>query len=300
MGIFTSNDDIDEKVNDKYIDGISEQNDRFGLWMGNQIGSLFNGSFDEKSDNSFGPRWIQNKLANSPIDLMGSGWFNNGFQLPRNDLLEDQFMKEGKTGLYNYKLPSEVQFAECDDVQGLSVWDTNGWWRCLFPTDVIKKRLPRMDDETISKVLTKEKVEADYNHHLGLFFTDYSKYLLWKVAINRKINEQNKKQSEILDVPLAAADSKTPEDLMMSNGNGNDKNIIGTSEYVTYNSSEEGRTKIKESKTFYDNGTTLIRSERKITPNDGSAPRVEHSEHLVKTSESDVGGPPSSTSWFWK
>ena len=66
-----------------------------------------------------------------------------------------------------------------------------------------------------------------------------------------------------------------------------DKKVIGTSEYVTYTYTPEGQKEVKKTKTFYDNGTVLVRSENKLTPTDRSEPQFDTSEKIISVKDDE-------------
>lgn len=77
----------------------------------------------------------------------------------------------------------------------------------------------------------------------------------------------------------------TPEDVMLNQVDSLGKNVVGTSSYSTYKATPEGKERIKEEKTYYEDGTVLVKTKKKIYPHDGE-PRVESSEKLLNTDES--------------
>lgn len=226
----------------------------------------------------------------SLLDVVG---LPGGYGSPKRirALMDDPFtaeevVQQGVTGFYNYRTPTESQFDECKKVAGLSVWNTKGWWRCLFPEKVVSERLVNQKDK-LNAILTKEKVENDTQHKLGLFFPDYTGYLTWKTHMNALIKERKKQQ--LAELPQKCDTSfATPEDITLGRSNDyqktdEDKKIIGTSEHITFNYTPDGQEEVKKSETFYDNGTVLVKSERKLSPPDGSEARLETSEKLLSS-----------------
>ncbi|QLQ78480.1 hypothetical protein HG537_0A07270 [Torulaspora globosa] len=225
----------------------------------------------------------------SLLDVFG---LPGGYGNPRRIkyLMDDPFTSEeivaqGVTGLFNYRTPTELQFTECNQVGGLSVWNTKGWWRCLFPEKEVSKRLADQKDQ-LPYVLTKEKVENDHTHKFGLFFPEYTGYLTWKTHMNQLIREKKNKQTTTAKKQLIPA---TPEDFMVeTEPSSNDKKkVIGTAEYVTYTYTPEGQNEVKKTKTYYDNGTVLVKSQRKLTPADDGKPQIETSEKIVPVEDDE-------------
>ncbi|CAG97872.1 Mpm1p [Kluyveromyces lactis] len=165
------------------------------------------------------------------------------------------------------KTPSVEQFSKCNELKGVSVWDTRGLWRCLFPQSVVQ-----------NGGLSREAVEADKDHKLGLFFPEYSGFLSWRAHMMALAKQKRKEEREIYSL-------STPEDVMLNQVDSLGKNVVGTSSYSTYKATPEGKERIKEEKTYYEDGTVLVKTKKKIYPHDGE-PRVESSEKLLNTDES--------------
>ncbi|EDO15449.1 hypothetical protein Kpol_1027p24 [Vanderwaltozyma polyspora DSM 70294] len=206
-----------------------------------------------------------------------------------NPFVDGEVAKQGITGLYNYKTPTESQFEKCQEIGGLSVWNTKGWWRCLFPNAVVQKNLDSLNikDNIEDNVLTREKVESDKDHQkYGLFFTDFSNYLQWRLHMNRLIKEKEQQKYET-DKLIKSDDffSTTPENLMVDEpsnfGSTNGKTVVGQSKNVSYSSTLEGKERLKEWKTYYDDGSVSIKRETKIEPADGGKPRTEVTTSLI-------------------
>lgn len=211
--------------------------------------------------------------------------------LTNGPFASEEIVRQGITGLYNYKTPTDSQFNECKDIGGLSVWGTSGWWRCLFPEKVVKDRLD--DQKDLKGVVTKEKVEADTGHKLGLFFPDYTGFLTWKAHMNQLIREKREKaqqeqqKQQALNLKESDSHLAIPEDLMFDTSGVTDdgKQVISTYQNIISRSTPEGREQINERKTYYDNGTVLLKTEKKLVPADGSKPKVETSERVIPVSE---------------
>ncbi|CAG60886.1 uncharacterized protein GVI51_J05115 [Nakaseomyces glabratus] len=218
-------------------------------------------------------------------------------------------IQQGITGLYHYGTPNMSQYKECADVDGLSVWDTQGWWRCLFPQGVIRDKLKVDDlsskeqDSVMSKILTKEAVVNDKDNKYGVFFPEWSLYMKWRVHMNHLIQQRKeeeitkRKNNDLKDWAYGFYDSddKTPEDIMMKKSlqdfdHKDGPEIIGKSEYVTIQSTNDGKEEVKQLKTFYNNGTTSIESIKKVYPKDGGKPRIERTVRTVPSSRDKGNG----------
>lgn len=227
----------------------------------------------------------------SLLDVVGlPGGYGNPNRIRKlmdEPFTSEEIVKQKVTGLYNYRTPTELQFTECNEVGGLSVWNTKGWWRCLFPEKVISERLAGQKDQ-LQNILTREKVENDSNHKFGLFFPDYTGYLTWKSHMNQLIRDKREKK---LALKNSEPTFSTPEDFMMETSSfadsvdNKDRKVVGTSEHVTYTYTPEGQKEVKQTKTYYDNGTVLVKSENKLTPADNSEPKYETSEKVISVKD---------------
>lgn len=109
-------------------------------------------------------------------------------------------------GLYAYPSPSAKEYNTCMKKEGLSLWDSEGYWRCLFPNKQVPSRF--MDLKTTSlreEVLTREDFEeqarkapysADGSVDLGpkgVFFRSFNDLLSWK---NEKYEEDTRRRRE--------------------------------------------------------------------------------------------------------
>ncbi|CAR29954.1 hypothetical protein ZYGR_0AD06450 [Zygosaccharomyces rouxii] len=249
-----------------------------------------------KGDDTDRDYW-EDVLSDTMGSLLGVMGLPGGFSNPRKmkgyldgPFTSEEIIRQGITGFYNQRTPTDGQFSQCKELGGLSVWNARGWWRCLFPEKVVEERSEGELD--LERVITREKVEADSKHRLGLFFPDFTGYLSWKAHMNRLIKEKREKaqkQQAVLEKESQASRLSTPEDLMFDTsptlGGQDERNVISRYQNVMYKTTPEGREQINERKTYYDNGTVLLKTEKKLTPSDGSKPKVETSERLIPVNE---------------
>lgn len=306
MGLFEGNNDDNnvKKFNEEML------NNRFSTQL-NRINDTFDELWKDASDE---PRkFFGNVIKHSSGKLFETGifdsvWLNatdtlgdllSGMGLPgglSHPFKVSNMLRHGNDimGLYRFKTPSATQYTQCTELGGLSVWDTEGWWKCLFPEAVALKHLNNSGD--ISQVLTREKVESDHSHRYGLFFRDYTGYLSWKSYMLRLSREHPSHEKSA----LSDFSSSTPEDLMSwSHQESKDTAspcVIGTSKYTTYNSNDFNQEKIVENRIYYDDGTVKIQSEKKIIPADGSDPTSEIVTRVVDKDHAED----ESNGWFWK
>ena len=121
-----------------------------------------------------------------------------------------------------------------------------------------------------------------------------------------KLEEQEFKTQDSNEVNTTNHDDNvqttmTPESIMMSddsamNTSTKAKNIVGSSEVLRSSMAADGSSEeTKEMKTYYDDGSVILRTQKKVTPRDGGAPRIENHERVLRKGrdESSSGFP------FW-
>lgn len=176
MGIFNNTEkdkdytesQVDKVINNRFASpkDIAAVND----FINNQIVSPLGNYFDMNS--------IQNVFSGSNFPFNDSvheliGGITKGFGSERL-----------ATGLKAYPTPSTQLYQKCVDKDGLSVWDDQGWWRCLFPKATLDG----------DNVLSKEDVLGDDTNKFGLFFKDYTGYLDWKSQMKQLVKQKDEEQ----------------------------------------------------------------------------------------------------------
>ncbi|KAH3900558.1 Mpm1p SCDLUD_003549 [Saccharomycodes ludwigii] len=204
-----------------------------------------------------------------------SSLFNNDEQFVDANVDEKNKLKIRPT-LYAYKTPSDRQYSQCVTNAGLGVWDVNGFWRCLFPQTFL-------NDKKVNE-LSKDDVEKDIDHKMGLFFKDYTGFLSWR---NHMLKLANEKKKQIQQKSLFFTDNYDGGQNDDIAGNGG--NVIGTSKMLNYNYTDEGKEQVKETKTYYNDGKVKVVRERKLYPKDGSGDvKVETSEKILDNNDIDI------------
>lgn len=245
---------------------------------------------DDNNNNSIFPTGNLNELMNPLHGLFNFNQFNN---ININKLIPPTDIIPNLNGIYNYRLPTDRQFAYCQKVNGISIWDKNGWWKCLFPNDHIikilnsKQQFQNNENKSISldDLVTKEKV------NLKEYFTDYTHYLLWKLKNER---DQNNRLSHADDDGNNKFNKWGQDSLTTGNEIGikddNDvlldedksiKKIIGREQSISMKNSNDktvANEEIKITKIFYDDGSILVKKATKTTPKDGSEPIINETE----------------------
>ena len=306
--------DVSNPTNEKYIQQELDR-DEFSRWIADpfkeQLSSLWNRSNDLLFDHTlFGRFGWQPRRIYPPVDAFGSS-NDNGSSNGGDYVREDQIKEEGVTGLYSYGSPTDSQFSACMEADGLSVWNTRGWWRCLFPESLVREKLPNLTESESQMILTKEKMQNDYANKFGLYFTDYSKYLLWRSQISKEVEKRRteqrlKLQSERQQQIEEQADSNdrfplrtdrdiiTPETVMLGTHrrglgttDARGKKVVGTSESFSSDFTNEGGVEIRETRTYYDDGSTLLQTKKKTFPKEGGKPVVEKTEKWLNKGDND-------------
>lgn len=207
--------------------------------------------------------------------IFGELW--NAFPLQQFGNLTGSF-KTGSTpfGYYSYKGPSIRYYNECMNKNGKSVWDDQGYWRCLFPNSEVPVELLNFKNNYLKgDILTKE----DFFHAMkentspntpgtydlkdrGIFFDSYDNYLGWK----------NQQYQEQLEQKKKAVAQRKEQLQKLSAGKGEDfsKNIVSTSvKSNTYTDLESNEVKYTQVKTECDDeGNCIVTKITKLRPVD--------------------------------
>lgn len=203
-------------------------------------------------------------------------------------------------GLFAYQGPSSKEYNTCVKKDGVSLWDANGYWRCLFPNSQVPAQfLEYKRKQLAGQIVTKDDFEehssaAPLSHDgaidlgpKGVFFRQFGDLLNWKNTnyekeqqIAAQKREERKRNFEY---------NYNNSGLSNSNANG-DKALVGTSVNSSTNS-EAGEVVMNETKTeYYSDGTSLTKSIVKRKPQGASA-----WASVEEKSEEGHGKP----GWFW-
>lgn len=171
--------------------------------------TFFDG-FETSFDNFFGNPWQHR----SWLDLYPESDFSISFSPlfgGLSDLL-DGSRKSGRTpfGLFALNNPPIGYYSECINRKGESLWDSQGYWRCLFPnSDVSKEFLRYKSERHPNKVFTKDDLDqamrdtggATENNGVidlgskGKFFRQFTDYLNWKTVMFNNIREERARKA---------------------------------------------------------------------------------------------------------
>lgn len=229
----------------------------------------------------------------------------------------EEFMggfSRGKTpfGYFSFGNPSTRAYNDCLDKQGQSVWDSNGYWRCLFPQrEVEVKYLNYKDRYLPGQILTKEDLEkaaADEGISLkdsspidlgdkGKFFTKFDDFLNWKNIMyeNVKRDKQQRRNQWIAQREKYLNENKQQQQTVEKSNE--PPVIVSSSTQSTYNSnSETNQVELNEVKTeYFSDGSTVTKNITKTKPF-GAVSWDTVKEDIVKGDSKEE----RSSGWFWR
>lgn len=232
----------------------------------------------------------------------------------------DYFFEDSRppVGLKSHK-PSARKYNECLDKKGLSVWDSKGYWRCLFPQAIIPA-------EMTERVLTKEAFEDlirdksyDGKYDLGekgVFFKNFEDLMNWKASMYKvaredrleRINSWNERckryKEEMRDKKREIMDKK--REIMDKSESMNKKiEFVDTDENKLVKSGSD-LTQVNQNTNGSDSPKTVVSTDiQTIWINDDKESsyketRTEYySDGTSKTNTISRTSPPEKKGWFW-
>jgi hypothetical protein len=143
--------------------------------------------------------------------------------------------------------PPEI-YNKCSNIDGLSVWDKNGWWHCLFPrskipfdyrSGTVQSMEEFNSDYDSTKLLSREDIENDIDNKYGLFFRNLEDLLGWQASMKKSIADQRRKQWadwEQHEKSKWSFDDSNDNDNIYANG----KTVIGRETQTSIRSLDNG------------------------------------------------------------
>ncbi|GBL49749.1 hypothetical_protein [Candidozyma auris] len=205
-------------------------------------------------------------------------------------------------GLYSYKSPSIRKYNECMRKDGESVWDQEGYWRCLFPNSQIpNKILNYKKNHLAGHILTKEDFSealqenpsADQNGVIdlgpkGIFFREFNRYLKWKNDMYEDVRRQREESRRNLRESLKAQHQAESFSSPTTDGDGD--NVVSWSmKTVTETDPDTNKEIMHETRTeVFEDGRSVTKKSTRSRPigsSEWSAPE--------QTTEDNKSG------WFW-
>ncbi|KAI5951146.1 hypothetical protein KGF54_004220 [Candida jiufengensis] len=284
---------------------------------------------DQKKQNYKFPPFYQTRDSgfdkNSSIGSSFKEFFEN------SPFLQNAHLKFGATpfGYRSYKGPSIRQYHDCLDKQGKTVWDDQGYWRCLFPESTVPVDLLKFKSNYFKdSIITKEDFmnemqklgENEKNSVIdlksnGKFFNKYEDYLDWKK--DQFVEYKKKKQIKQEEARQARAKliEESQQKQLQNKNTTKDNSIV--SKFITSSSiksnmftdSETNEIKLIENKKeCYNDGNCIFTKITKSKPI-GSRDWVNVEEHVensntnVSSNDNGVNGlsnGQNNKGWFWK
>lgn len=212
-------------------------------------------------------------------------------------------------GYHAFSLPSIRAYNDCRDKKGESVWDTQGYWHCLFPNSQVPfGYLQYKKNHLEGKILTKEDFQseiarrnADPNANVidlgekGTYFRRFDDFLNWKSVMFENVRRENKTRREEART-AAESQSLKKEVLAKPNQEASEKSVVSSSVESSYRTdSETNEIVFNETRTeYYNDGTSSTKKVTKSKPlNADKWEKVESSGGALLT---DNGSKPG---WFW-
>lgn len=267
MGFFTNSSE-DQKYSDQKVEAVSKAS------------SFTTNSFDINDLNKEISTSISNVFNSSGISSIWD-------EIRPYDRWEQwgNFRKGRNTsGLKAYPTPTLTDYSNCVKNDGISVWDENGWWRCLFPKNKIGN----------SNELTREDVEKDVQNKYGLFFSDYNGFMDWRLKVRTLVKEKQEiDRKNALEAREAANIQGIYDDYAKDTDyqDYGDNNVTSQSKSVYYRTLPNGDAEeITQQKKVYRDGTVKKENFKKTIPKDGSLPVI---EQIPEDKEKKLTG------WIW-
>lgn len=160
-------------------------------------------SSDNPDDDSI-DNYVSRPYQTRDRDLEAERPFNLPFRVPF-DLFNVFGTSGGRTpyGIYSYRGPSTREYNDCLRKDGTSVWDSEGYWRCLFPNSEVPARLLDYKKSHLAgQILTKEDFDDAVQEYppkddgvfdlgaKGVFFKQYDQFLNWKNTMYENVRKQ--------------------------------------------------------------------------------------------------------------
>lgn len=285
MGIYNSS---SKEANDKYTESQLTTTNTSPDWplpssLHRDISSTFNSIFESTPLNNLLGESLDETLTN-----LNHFRKDNAF----NDFFNGTTSSSSiKSAMKAYPVPNTYSYQKCKDSQGLSGWDENGWWRCLFP----RSRLTR-EGET-----SKEDVENDSENKFGLFFKEYSGLMDWKCQVRQLLKqkrEEDKLARQSANIQSIYNDyAKDISSDHQSSNNEADQAVISSSKSSYFTTLENGDfEEIIESNKVFSNGDSKHEKVKKIYPKGGGDVIV---EQLAGDGHKDNTKTGKLNSWIW-
>lgn len=293
MGIYDANRDKVEDQGDVKINSVS---------AGSPLDSLqdLNGGLNGLHDGLQKTLSLTNDLTLNALGKLrgiGDGW-NSLLDAwdPRNDgqipllgpgLLSPRVLHKPNEMVSRGIPPPEI-YEECTKAEGLSLWDQQGLWHCLFP----RSRIPYdygtgeshafgVGPSEAKELVSREDVEQDTENKHGLFFKNLEDMLGWQASMQRAVAEQRRRQWSDWEAKEKAKwnvwkSNSSSGGADGSSGDDNGKEVVGReteTRMVTLDNGDFQRTTTQ--RRVYSDGTSRIWEKTEVVGPDGTIKKSE-------------------------
>lgn len=226
------------------------------------------------------PYQARSHYSDEDRDMIGLREVRDG----RNDF-ESQFMRpfsffnvfgdggaETPFGLYSQNPPTTREYNTCLKKDGVSLWDSNGSWRCLFPNSAVPAKFLLLKNTRFAeKILTKEDFEKasrragiseDGSIDLGdkgIFFKQFEDLMKWKNTVyeSEAMRREQRRKKYLESFPKRFNDFKNNSSLLEENNSP----VSWSSDSTTTTDPETNQIVVTETKTeYFPDGTSLTNS----------------------------------------
>lgn len=235
------------------------------------------------------------QTRDSDLDTSGNLPFRRPF-----DLFNRFGNSGGRTpfGIYSYKGPSTRQYNDCLRKDGTSVWDAEGYWRCLFPNREVPARLLDFKKNQLAgQILTKEDFDEALREAKplddgvidlgpkGIFFRHFNDFLNWKNAMYENVRRQREVTRKHIRESLAAGK-------LGLDSSPDSRTVVSSSVLSSMNTdSETNEVQLRETRTeVFSDGTSVTKYITKSKP---------FGSHEWATVNEEVQEDDSKNGWFW-
>jgi hypothetical protein len=158
-------------------------------------------------DDAFFPKPYQTRLGKEEAIERNDRWGWGGWH--------SRWRGQTPFGFYSYQAPTSRYYHDCLQKNGESVWDSEGYWRCLFPNAEVPNLI--LAKKNSNQILTKEDFNNAAAHAnvqdgvydlgaKGTYFKQFTDYLNWKEAMyenvrREKENRRNQLADQLADQP---------------------------------------------------------------------------------------------------
>lgn len=176
-------------------------------------------------------------------------------------------------GLYSYTSPTTREYNTCLKKDGLSLWDSEGTWRCLFPNSAIPLNfLEYKNSHLVNQILTKDDFERSSSQVVvgedgaidlgqkGIFFKQFEDLMKWKNAAY----ESQKRSREQMRERYRASLSNSSWDTKKSSDKSDNEPVSWSSERTSRTDPKTNQVILTESETeFFRDGSSVTNTATK-------------------------------------